>query len=146
MGMVGQKKVMKSTSEKNSLLASYNHEITCDIPSSYTISPEILEKIRMVMIEDVSDTVVLLKVLSDPIRIRILKALYITDLCVCVFAALLNCKYSKLSYHLKLLKEAKLIDYTKEGNFLIYRLTAYGRKLWANVEILEANNPTPSSI
>jgi len=121
-------------------------ELSEKIPSSYRISPEILEKVRRVMHEDANDTVALLKVLSDPIRVRILRALYVTDLCVCVFAALLNCKYSKLSYHLKLLKEAKLIDYTKEGNFLIYRLTAYGRKLWANVEILEANKPTPSSI
>jgi DNA-binding transcriptional ArsR family regulator len=98
------------------------------------------------MNEDASDTVALLKVLSDPIRIRILKALYIADLCVCVFAELLNCQYSKLSYHLKLLKEAGLIEYTKEGNFMIYRLTAYGRTLWEQVEQLQVvSNPTLSS-
>ena len=136
----------KSAELKKRPLASPSYEISCRIPPSYTLSPEIIAQVREVMNEDASDTVALLKVLSDPIRIRILKALYIADLCVCVFAELLNCQYSKLSYHLKLLKEAGLIEYTKEGNFMIYRLTAYGRTLWEQVEQLQVvSNPTLSS-
>jgi DNA-binding transcriptional ArsR family regulator len=108
--------------------ASYSQELTCKIPPSYTISREILEKVKEVMNEDVSDTVALLKVFSDPMRVRILKALQIADLCVCVLVELMNCEYSKLSYHLRVLKEAGLIDCTKEGNFLIYYLTEFGKK------------------
>jgi DNA-binding transcriptional ArsR family regulator len=108
--------------------ASRSHEIPFNIPSSYKISPEILEKVKKVTDEDVSDTVALLKVFSDPMRVRILKALQIADLCVCVLVELMNCEYSKLSYHLKVLKEAELIDCTKEGNFLIYHLTEFGEK------------------
>ncbi|MBE0517221.1 MAG: winged helix-turn-helix transcriptional regulator [Methanophagales archaeon] len=120
---------MKKTTEiKKRPLASPSHEISLKIPSSYTISPEILEKVKRVMNEDVSETVALLKVFSDPIRVRILKALQIADLCVCVLVELMNCEYSKLSYHLKVLKEAGLIDCTKEGNFLIYHLTEFGEK------------------
>jgi len=43
-------------------------------------------------------------------------------------------KYSKLSYHLKLLKEAGLVDSKKDKNFLIYRLTDLGRKVLDDVE------------
>ncbi len=106
------------------------------IPPSYKISSETLEKVRDVMDEDVSDTVALFKALSDPIRVRILKALRISDLCVCVLVELLNCEYSKLSYHLKLLKEAGLVDSEQEGNFLIYSLTAFGRQILERVENL----------
>ena len=116
------------------IISASSHEIPCKIPPSYTISPETLEKVKTVMNEDVSDTVVLLKALSDQIRLRILKALRISDLCVCVLVELMDCEYSKLSYHLKLLKEAGLIDCTKEGNFLIYHLTEFGKQILGRVE------------
>ena len=120
---------MKKTTEiKKRPLASPSHEISLKIPSSYTISPEILEKVKGVTNEDVSDTVALLKALSDPIRVRILKALHIEDLCVCVLVELMNCEYSKLSYHLGVLKKVGLIECTQDGTFLIYRLTELGAK------------------
>ena len=121
---------------KNNRSASCSQEIPCNIPSSYKISSETVEKVKTVMNEDVSDTVVLFKALSDQIRLRILKALRISDLCVCVLVELMDCEYSKLSYHLKLLKEAGLIDCTKEGNFLIYHLTEFGTKMLKRVEKL----------
>ncbi len=112
----------------NSRSASCSQNTPCKIPPSYTISTETLEKVKEVMSEDVSDTVALFKALSDPIRVRILKALRIQDLCVCVLTELMDCEYSKLSYHLKRLKEAGLIECTKDGNFLIYHLTGSGEK------------------
>ncbi len=121
-------KVRKPAGVKNRLLASCDQENPCKIPPSYKISMETLEKVERLMREDVSDTVAILKVLSDPMRLRILKALRIEDLCVCVLVELMNCEYSKLSYHLKLLKEAGLIDCTQDGNFLIYHLTESGEK------------------
>lgn len=119
---------MKPAELKNSRVASCSQEIPCKIPSSYRISSETLAKVKKVMDDEVYDTVTVLKALSDPIRVRILKALLIADLCVCVFVELMNCEYSKLSYHLRLLKEAGLIDYKKDGNFLIYHLTEFGAK------------------
>jgi len=127
---------MRSERDKNGFIASCSQEIHCNIPPSYTISTETLEKVKEVMNEDVSDTVVLFKALSDQIRVRILKALRIEDLCVCVLTELMDCGYSKLSYHLKLLKEAGLIECTKDGNFLIYHLTAFGRQMLERVENL----------
>jgi small redox-active disulfide protein 2 len=128
MVMDEREKVRKAAGVKNSLLASCSQESPFNIPSPYKISSEVLEKVEKLMREDVSDTVAILKVLSDPIRLRILKALRIEDLCVCVFVELMNCEYSKLSYHLRLLKEAGLIDCKKDGNFLIYYLTEFGKK------------------
>lgn len=110
--------------------------LACRIPPSYTISPESLKKVRRVISEDVNDAVEILEVLSDPIRLHILKALRIKDLCVCVFASFLKCRYSKLSYHLKLLRESRLVDYRKEGNFLIYYLTELGKRRLKSIEKL----------
>jgi DNA-binding transcriptional ArsR family regulator len=124
---------MSSLMDKNSRIVACRQGNPCKIPSSYKISPATVEKVREVMNEDVSDTVALLKALSDPIRVRILKALHVADLCVCVLVELMDCEYSKLSYHLKLLKEAGLIDCTKEGNFLIYHLTELGEKKVRNI-------------
>ena len=106
----------------------------CRIPPSYDISQETLEKVRAVMKEDISHTITILKILSEPIRLRILKALSVKDLCVCVLVELTNYKYPKLSYHLKLLKEAGLVNCKKEGNFLIYYLTEFGREMLEVVE------------
>ncbi len=144
MRMDEREKVRKPAGVKNRLSASCGQENPCKIPPSYRISSEALEKVKGLMHEDVSDTVAILKVLSDPMRLRILKALRIEDLCVCVFVELMNCEYSKLSYHLKLLKEAGLVDCTKEGNFLIYRLTELGGKMLDSVEKMHFS--VPSSI
>jgi len=86
-----------------------------------------LEKVREAMGEDFDDIIVIFRVLSDPIRLRILKALEIEDLCVCVLVEITGCSYSALSYHLKLLKDAGLVTSTRDGNFLIYGLTDKGK-------------------
>lgn len=99
------------------------------IPPSYDISSETVEKVRSLVKEDVEDIAFIFKVLSDPIRIGILKALNTDNLCVCVFVEVTNQRYSFLSYHLKLLKEAKLVDYRKKGKFLIYHLTELGKRI-----------------
>lgn len=94
------------------------------IPSKYQ---KILEKVKEAMSEDSDDVIAIFRILSDPIRLRILKALEIEDLCVCVLVEIVGCRYSALSYHLKLLKDAKLVTSTREGNFLIYGLTDKGK-------------------
>ncbi|RJS73649.1 MAG: ArsR family transcriptional regulator [Candidatus Syntrophoarchaeum sp. WYZ-LMO15] len=104
------------------------------IPPSYDVSSETLEKVRKLVSEDFEDLASLFKVLSDPKRISILMALEVESLCVCVFVEVLDCKYSALSYHLKLLKETGLVNFKRDGNFLIYRLTDLGRKVLEKVE------------
>ena len=107
--------------------AACSHSKPCHIPPAYAISPETVERVRTVLQEDIRESIAVFKALADPLRLRILKALALEDLCVCVFVELLDCDYSKLSYHLKVLKEAGLVECRPEGTFLIYRLTGFGR-------------------
>ncbi|SCJ44675.1 Arsenical resistance operon repressor [uncultured Clostridium sp.] len=61
------------------------------------------------------------KALSDPIRLDILKKLYSADsVCVCELVDIFDLSQSKLSYHLKLLLSANLINKTSEGKWNFY--------------------------
>jgi len=98
------------------------------------VSEEVLKRADKEIRADTGDTLRFLDAMSHPIRLRILRALKVKELCVCVFVTLMRIKYSKLSYHLKLLKKAGLVDSKKDRNFLIYRLTNLGRKVLESIE------------
>lgn len=102
----------------------------------YRLSPDLEGKVRQALHEDVETISALFKVLSDPVRIRILKALKLCDLCVCVLVEITDYKYPGLSYHLKLLKDAELVDSRREGNFQIYYLTEFGIRTISTVDSL----------
>ncbi|MDD3042500.1 MAG: metalloregulator ArsR/SmtB family transcription factor [Methanosarcinaceae archaeon] len=105
-----------------------------EIRNSYFLPEDVLEKVHGAMSEDVDKMVTIFKVLSDPTRLRILKALEVQNLCVCVLVELTDCKHSALSYHLKLLKEADLVNSRRERNFQIYYLTKFGDLLLKSIE------------
>ena len=100
----------------------------------YIISDNVLNKVHLAMSEDVSQMTGLFKLLSDPIRIHILNALEVQDLCVCVLVEVTDYKHSALSYHLKLLKDANLVDSRRDKSFQIYFLTGFGRSLIKSLE------------
>ena len=100
----------------------------------YMVSSETLEKVKALSEEDISDITLTLQILSYPIRLKILKALGIDDLCVCVLVEITGHQHSALSYHLKQLKEADLVDSNRDGNFLIYHLTDKGKKVLKSIE------------
>lgn len=60
--------------------------------------------------------------LSDPLRIRILELLRSSELCVCELSETLKVTQSKLSFHLKTLKEAGLVRSRQEGRWIYYSL------------------------
>lgn len=122
---------------KKNRAGACSHSKPCHIPASYAISQETLEQVRTALHEDIRESIAVFKALADPLRLRILKALALEDLCVCVFVELLDCDYSKLSYHLKVLKEAGLVECRSEGTFLIYRLTEYGRAVLGGMSTIE---------
>ena len=62
------------------------------------------------------------KVFGDLTRIRILCALIETELCVCDISALLEMTQSSISHQLRVLKQAKLVKYRKEGKVVYYSL------------------------
>ncbi|MDJ0692461.1 MAG: metalloregulator ArsR/SmtB family transcription factor [Xenococcaceae cyanobacterium MO_188.B32] len=60
--------------------------------------------------------------LSDPIRIAVIELLTKQELCVCDLCSRLEVSQSKLSFHLKNLKEANLIYPRQEGRWMYYSL------------------------
>ncbi|WP_392532333.1 ArsR/SmtB family transcription factor [Nostoc sp. C117] len=60
--------------------------------------------------------------LSDPLRIQVLELLRSQELCVCDLCDHLGTTQSKLSFHLKTLKEAGLVRSRQEGRWIYYSL------------------------
>ena len=60
--------------------------------------------------------------LSEPIRIKVIELLRQRELCVCDLCDALEISQSKLSFHLKNLKEANLVNSRQEGRWIYYSL------------------------
>jgi len=71
----------------------------------------------------------LFKALADPARVAILATLAraATEVCVCDFTAGLGLNQSTVSHHLKLLKDAGLVDSVRRGTWGYYSLAAGAR-------------------
>jgi len=61
--------------------------------------------------------------LSDPIRLAILDRLSPDLRCVCELQEALNIAPNLLSYHLRILRESGLVESTRRGRWVDYRLT-----------------------
>lgn len=64
----------------------------------------------------------LLKVLADPMRLRVIDALGGGERCVCDLTADLQVGQSRLSFHLKVMRQAGLVQQRQEGRWMYYRL------------------------
>lgn len=64
-----------------------------------------------------------LKSLSEENRLRIVLMLLKRDMCVCEINQLLNIALSTISAHLKNLKYAGIIEDSKDGRWVVYKLT-----------------------
>ncbi|HPF53543.1 MAG TPA: metalloregulator ArsR/SmtB family transcription factor [Eubacteriales bacterium] len=71
------------------------------------------------LLSDLSD---LFKLFADSTRVKILYALFESELCVCAIAELLNMTQSAISHQLKTLKDANLVGCRREGKTMIYYL------------------------
>ena len=63
-----------------------------------------------------------MKALSDPNRVKIIKLLQQKVMCVCELQGALGIAQPSVSKHLKILEEAGLVDYRKEGLWVNYYL------------------------
>jgi ArsR family transcriptional regulator, arsenate/arsenite/antimonite-responsive transcriptional repressor len=64
-----------------------------------------------------------MKALSDPNRVKIIKLLEQKVMCVCEIQGAIGIAQSSVSKHLKILEEAGLVDYRKEGLWVNYYLS-----------------------
>ena len=69
-----------------------------------------------------NELVSVFKALSDATRLRIIKLLENGELCVCHLVAAFDMAQPKISFHLKVLKEAGLVKDRREGKWMHYRL------------------------
>ena len=81
-----------------------------------------------------------MKALSDPTRIKIIKMLQHKSLCVCEMQAALEHSQPNVSKHLKILQEAGLVEFRKDGLWVNYALVPaekagpYAATLLGNLE------------
>jgi ArsR family transcriptional regulator len=68
------------------------------------------------------DFIKVMKALSDPNRVKMIKLLQRRMLCVCEIQNAIGLAQSTASKHLKILEEAGLITYSKDGLWVNYRL------------------------
>ena len=62
------------------------------------------------------------KVFGDSTRIKIICAVFESEMCVCDLSALLKVSQSAISHQLKTLKAARLVKYRREGKVIYYSL------------------------
>ena len=64
----------------------------------------------------------LFKALGDPLRLEVVQALAEGERCVCELSQGLDLAQSRLSFHLKVMREAGLIEAREQGRWVYYRL------------------------
>jgi ArsR family transcriptional regulator len=69
-----------------------------------------------------SDIVTTFKALADDTRVRVLKLLGGGEFCVCEIAFALGLEQPRLSFHLRILKEAGIILDRRQERWVLYRL------------------------
>ena len=95
----------------------------CEVSHEHLHDEKISELKKMMPDEDrLYDLAELFKCFGDSTRIRILFALFESEMCVCDIATTLDMTQSAVSHQLKILKQAKLIDFRREGKSVIYKL------------------------
>ncbi len=100
--------------------------MTQQSPSCETtvIHEEVVELVRQTMPAEelLFNLAEFFKVFGDTTRIRILYALFQSEMCVCDIAHLLSMSQSAISHQLRVLKQAKLVQFRKEGRVVYYSL------------------------
>lgn len=88
------------------------------------IHEDVVNKVKadMPQEEKLYDLADLFKVLGDSTRVKILCALFQAEMCVCDIAALLGMNQSAISHQLRVLKQARLVKYRKDGKVVYYSL------------------------
>ena len=95
-----------------------------EICSCTVIHEDMVSKVKESLPEEETlyDLADLFKVLGDSTRIKILCVLFEAEMCVCDIAKLLDMTISAISHQLKILKQASLVKFRREGKTVYYDL------------------------
>ena len=85
---------------------------------------EIVRKVKENQPDDeyLYDLSELFKIFGDSTLIKILYSLFDTELCVSDMATILNLSQSSVSHQLRILKDAKLVKFRRDGKTIFYSL------------------------
>jgi len=99
-------------------MAALDH---CQVPECH---PEAIAQVMEHLPKDETlyDLAELFKLFGDSTRIKILYALFESELCVCDIAQLLGLTQSAISHQLRILKGGKLVKFRREGKTVYYSL------------------------
>ena len=81
-----------------------------------------------------------MKALSDPNRVRVVKLLQTGELCVCEIKEVLGLAQSTVSKHMKILEDAGLVEKNRQGTWMIYSLADGGESQYAKTLLIELND------
>ena len=96
------------------------------------------------MAAEVLDPAALFHALSDVTRLAIVQRLRGGERCVCDLTDLLDAAQSRLSFHLKVLRESGLVDCRREGRWAYYWLRPEAFDVIA--QATGALRPTPAAV
>jgi ArsR family transcriptional regulator len=69
------------------------------------------------------------KALADPTRLRIMLLLKQRELCVCELMFILGMEQSRISHHMRVLRDAGIAEDIRDGRWIIYRVPEETRPL-----------------
>lgn len=78
----------------------------------------------------IKDFTKVFKVLADPTRLRIVLLLRKHELCVCEVMYILEMEQSRVSHHMRILRDAGLVEDVRDGRWIIYRIPEEARGLF----------------
>ena len=73
-----------------------------------------------------------LKAMADETRLRLLESLLVEEKCVTELVQELKCPQPHVSHHLRILREAGLVEGLREGKLVCYRIAPGIRRALAN--------------
>lgn len=96
-------------------------KVMCDCNA---IHQEVVDKVVETLPDkqDIDKLALFFSAIKDPTRLKILHALFIAEMCVCDIAVVLKMSQSAISHQLRVLRQAKLVNYVKQGKTVYYSL------------------------
>ena len=91
------------------------------------VHSDVIDKVNETMPEEeiLYDLAELFKIFGDSTRIKILYVLFESEMCVFDISQLLNMSMSAISHQLRILKQAQLVKFRREGKTVFYSLADY---------------------
>ena len=88
------------------------------------VHSDVIDKVNETMPEEeiLYDLAELFKIFGDSTRIKILYVLFESEMCVFDISQLLNMRMAAISHQLRILKQAQLVKFRREGKTVFYSL------------------------